>query len=75
MVIKQTPLHPDVLTFTSARIIQKPSNGTFQQVGVFAFRYLPAGGFKGLDEYGIEVCGHSNERSGCATITYHVTVQ
>ena len=64
-----------MVTFTSARIIKKPSNGTFQQVGVFAFRYLPAGGFKRADEYGIEVCDQNKERSGCATITYRVTVQ
>jgi hypothetical protein len=73
--VSVAPLHPDVVTFTSARIIKKPDNGTFQQVGVFAFRYLPAGGFKGLDQYAIEVCGQNKERSGCATITYHVTVQ
>jgi len=64
-----------VVTFTSARITKKPSNGTFRQVGVFAFRYLPAGGFKGADEYGIEACDQNKERSGCATITYRVTVQ
>jgi PAN domain-containing protein len=69
------PLHPDVVTFTSARIVKKSNNGTFEQVGIFSFRYQPTRGFKGGDEYAIEVCGHNRERSGCATITYRVTVQ
>ena len=73
--ISVAPLHPDVVTFTSSRITEKPSNGTFQQVGPFAFRYQPAGGFKGPVEYAIEVCGHNSEGSGCATITYRLAVQ
>jgi hypothetical protein len=69
-----SPIHPDQVQFTSAKIVKSPSNGAFGQIGAFAFRYQPRPGFKGADEYAIEVCGHNNERGGCATITYRATV-
>ena len=70
-----SPIHPDQVQFTGASIVKQPSNGTFEQTGAFAFKYQPNSGFKGTDEYAIKVCGHSSERAGCATITYHVAVK
>jgi len=68
------PTHPDKVQFTSAAIVKRPRNGTFEQVGAFAFKYQPNSAFKGADECAIKVCGHSSDRAGCATITYHVVV-
>jgi hypothetical protein len=68
------PIHPDKVQFTSASIVKQPSNGTFDQVGGFAFKYQPNPGFKGSDEYAIRVCGHASDRAGCATITYRISV-
>ena len=68
------PIHPDQVEFTSASIVEQPSNGTFEQTGSFAFKYQPKAGFKGADEYAVKVCGHNSQRSGCATVTYRVTV-
>jgi hypothetical protein len=72
---KVAPIHPDQVQFTSASIVEQPSNGTFEQTGDFAFKYQPRPGFKGTDEYAIKVCGHNSQRAGCATITYQVTAK
>src|ERR1700686_1044198 len=68
------PIHPDQVQFTSASIVEQPTNGTFEQTGSFAFKYQPKPGFTGNDENSIKVCGHNSQRSGCATVTYRVTV-
>jgi hypothetical protein len=68
------PITPGKVQFTSAAILKQPNNGTFDQVGGFAFKYQPKPGFRGSDEYAIKVCGHNSERAGCAIITYHITV-
>ena len=69
------PVHPDQVQFTSGQIVKQASNGTFEQTGAFAFKYQPRPGFRGTDEYAIKVCGHNNQRAGCAIITYRVNVQ
>jgi hypothetical protein len=61
--------------FTGASISEQPSNGVLRQTGDYEFEYRPHKGFKGSDEYAVEICGESNNGSGCATITYEVTVQ
>jgi hypothetical protein len=72
---KVAPIHPDQVQFTSASIVEQPSNGSFEQTGDFAFKYQPWPGFKGTDEYAIKVCEHNSQRAGCATITYGVTAK
>jgi hypothetical protein len=71
------PIHPDQVQFTSASIVKQASNGTFEQTGAFAFKYQPGPGIGGggTDEYAIKVCGHDNQRAGCATVTFRVTVK
>lgn len=49
-------------------------NGIFEKTGSFSFKYQPRSGFKGTDESAIKVCGHNDQRAGCATVTYRVTV-
>ena len=62
-------------TFTSASIASGPSHGTLDQTGNYEFTYKPPPGFKGSDEYAIEICGESDSGSGCSTLTYQVTVE
>jgi hypothetical protein len=71
---KVAPQRPDLVQFTSASIEKQPSNGSFAQLGAFEFRYQLNAGFKGADQYAIKVCGHNNQRGGCAIITYKLTV-
>ena len=61
--------------FTSTTIAARPSHGTLTQVDGSRFRYKPAAGFKGVDRYSFKLCGTSNAGSGCATLTYNITVQ
>jgi hypothetical protein len=61
--------------FTSISIASRPGHGTLSQVDGSRFRYKPAAGFKGADHYSIRVCGSDNAGSGCATITYNITVE
>jgi hypothetical protein len=69
------PIHPDQVQFTSASIVEQARNGIFEQTESFAFKYQPNPSFKGVDEYAIKVCGHNNQRAGCAAVTYRVTVK
>jgi hypothetical protein len=75
-LFKVQPEHPDLVQFTSGSIAKSPSpkSGTFTQEGAFAFKFQPAPGFSGSDQVAIKICGHNSQRSGCATITYNVTV-
>jgi hypothetical protein len=61
--------------FTGASIAVNPSNGTLQKTGGLDFRFQPHQGYKGSDRYAVKICGRSKEGSGCATVTYEVTVQ
>jgi hypothetical protein len=61
--------------FSGASISEQPSNGELNQTGDYEFEYKPNKGFKGSDEYAVEICGENDNGSGCATITYQVTVQ
>ena len=42
---------------------------------MLSFRYKPAPGFKGLDRYSLRICGADGFGSGCATLTYNITVE
>jgi len=61
--------------FTSTSIAARPGHGTLTQMDGSRFRYKPAAGFKGIDRYSFKVCGTSNAGSGCATLTYSITVE
>jgi hypothetical protein len=60
--------------WTSLSITEQPQNGTFEKTGEYEFKYQPKSGFKGQDEVAIRACGHNTDHSGCATITFRVTV-
>jgi hypothetical protein len=61
--------------YTSGAITSRPSHGTLTQSGMLNFRYQPASGFKGADRYSLKICGKDGGGSGCATITYNITVE
>jgi len=61
--------------FTSTSIAERPAHGTLTQVDGSRFRYKPSSGFKGVDRYSFKVCGTSNAGTGCATLTYNITVE
>ncbi len=61
--------------YSSGAIASRPSHGTLTQTGMVSFRYKPTAGFKGVDRYSLKVCGTDGAGSGCATITYNITVQ
>jgi len=60
--------------FTSGSIAARPSNGTLTETGALSFRYKPQRGFKGVDR-SLRICGVDGSGSGCATLTYNITVQ
>jgi hypothetical protein len=61
--------------FTSGSIASRPSHGSLTQAGELRFVYKPAAGFKGVDRYSLRVCGTDRAGSGCATLTYDITVE
>jgi len=61
--------------YTSGAIAARPSHGTLTQSGMLNFRYQPSPGFKGADSYSVKICGSDAGGSGCATVTYNITVQ
>jgi hypothetical protein len=72
----------DEVQWTSISIAEQPANGTFgfafkdnTTPGFLPFQYRPNPGFKGTDEAAVKICGHDNQdHVGCATLTYHITV-
>jgi hypothetical protein len=64
-----------VTHYSSGAIASPPGHGTLTQTGMVSFRYKPTAGFKGLDRYSLKVCGADAAGSGCATITYNLTVE
>ena len=61
--------------FTSGTIAARPSHGTLTELGSMHFRYKPNPGFKGPDRYALRICGTDMAGSGCATLTYNITVE
>jgi len=61
--------------YTSGAIAARPSHGTLAQTAALNFVYRPAAGFKGVDRYSLRVCGTDRAGSGCATLTYNITVE
>jgi hypothetical protein len=58
--------------FASASVISAPRNGTLSPMESFSFRYQPKTGFRGSDEYAVQVCGV--RRGACSTLMYRMTV-
>jgi hypothetical protein len=61
--------------FTSGSIAARPSHGTLTERSALSFLYKPQRGFKGVDHYSLHICGVQGGGSGCATLTYNITVQ
>jgi hypothetical protein len=58
--------------FASASVVSAPRNGTLAPMESFSFRYQPKAGFRGSDEYAVQVCGV--RRGACSTLMYRMTV-
>ena len=65
------------LDSASAIITALPRNGVLSQGGPLNLTYRPNPGFKGSDKYAFKYCGTQpgTSRSGCAILTYSVSVQ
>lgn len=62
-------------TYEKAVIAKAPEKGTLSQSGEFSFFYKPASGFKGKDTFSVYICGSTSHGSGCARVTYDITVR
>ena len=51
----------------------RPKNGTLTLVDPLTLKFQPNPGFRGSDQYVIHLCGSKGNRSGCSTVSYHVT--
>jgi hypothetical protein len=58
--------------FASASVVSPPRNGTLAPMESFSFRYQPKPGFRGSDQYAVQVCGV--RRGACSTLMYRMTV-
>jgi hypothetical protein len=58
--------------FASASVVSAPRNGTLAPMESLSFRYQPKAGFRGSDEYAVQVCGM--RRGACSTLMYRMTV-
>jgi hypothetical protein len=63
------------MVLESVAIVTKPQYGSLIRPSKSSFHYKPRAGFKGLDSFGLKICGRQNGRSGCATVTYSVNVK
>jgi hypothetical protein len=62
-------------SFESISVVRRASNLTVAPTSNgFGFTVAVRGNFKGQDSYTLRICGQSNGRKGCVTITYDVTV-
>lgn len=61
--------------FSSVTVASRPSHGALREFGAMSFVYKPAAGFKGVDRYSLRICGTDPAGSGCATVTYAITVE
>jgi hypothetical protein len=62
------------IVFQSVAIVSKPQYGSLIQPSISSFDYKPNAGFKGQDKFDLRICGQQNGRSGCAIVSYIVTV-
>lgn len=71
-----TRLWADAIThYSSGAVASHPRHGTLTQSDMLNCRYKSTTGFKGVDRYGLKVCGTDGAGSGCATITYNIAVE
>jgi hypothetical protein len=61
--------------FSSIAVTARPSHGALREFGAMSFIYKLVAGFKGVDRYSLRICGTDPGGSGCATVTYEITVQ
>ena len=62
------------IQFTSAKVVSKPKNGDLAKIAHLEFRYRPKPGFKGNDEFALQVCGKTTKGQGCSILHYNATV-
>lgn len=61
--------------FDKASIVSKPKNGELSPIAHLEFRYRPNPGFKGNDEFALQVCGRTPKGEGCSILHYTATVE
>jgi hypothetical protein len=61
--------------FDSIAVVARPSHGALRDTGAMTYLYKPTAGFKGVDTYALRLCGRDAAGTGCATITYNITVE
>ena len=61
--------------FSSATVATRPRHGALREFGAMSFVYKPTTGFKGIDSFTLRICGTDPAGSGCATLTYNITIE
>ena len=62
-------------TVDSAKISQRPKNGTLRLAGAGSAVYTPKAGFRGTDEFAVTVNGRGLNKSGTSTLKIRATVK
>jgi hypothetical protein len=62
------------IQFSRATIVSKSKNGDLSKIAHLEFRYRPKPGFKGNDEFALQVCGRTPKGQGCSILHYNATV-
>lgn len=68
------PLHTSG-TIDSAKITQRPKNGTLRLAGAGNAVYTPKAGFRGTDEFAVTVNGRGLNNSGTSTVKIRANVK
>jgi hypothetical protein len=62
-------------TIDSAKIAQRPKNGTLRLAGAGNAVYTPKAGFRGTDEFAVTVSGRGINNSGTSTVKIRANVK
>lgn len=62
-------------TIDSAKISQRPKNGTLRLAGAGSAVYTPKAGFRGTDEFAVTVNGRGLTNSGTSTLKIRANVK
>jgi hypothetical protein len=64
----------DNFSFTSLTVVRTAANGSLRASGNNRFVYVPRAGARS-DSFVLRLCGRSNLGTGCANVSYDVTVR
>lgn len=60
--------------FKSVSVASRPRNGKLETFK-YGFEYRPKKGYRGPERFAVKVCATRDERQGCSTLVYELTVQ